>query len=256
MVRITARVSGMVIGAVAAAAAAGTIASAAPEAAVGAAVKAPGQTCRATGYEPALHRSDFQRVIDNPYYPLPVGRVLTYTGIKDGVSQVDVVKVTSATKILEGIPAVTITDVATHHGRLLEKTTDWYAQDKQGNVWYLGEATAAYSHGHVDHSGSWQAGVNDAEPGIIMKSSPQVLDSYRQECLPGVAEDTAWTVVKGGTFQVPSGTVHNVLTSLEFTRIEPTVIDKKVYAPGIGIVFEEAAAGPKEVARLVSVHGG
>jgi hypothetical protein len=206
-------------------------------------------------YEPVLNPADFVHAITNPYLPFPVGRTLTYRGIKDGVTQIDVVRVTSGTRVLEGITAITVSDVATHNGKLLEKTTDWYAQDKQGNVWYLGEATAAYSHGHADHSGSWKAGVNDAEPGVVMQASPQVPSSYRQECLPGVAEDMAWTVVAGGTFQLPFKTAHNVLTSLEFTRIEPAVIDKKVYAPGLGIVFEEAAAGPKEVATLVSVRG-
>jgi signal transduction histidine kinase len=90
-----------------------------------------------------LDPANFVRVIDNPYYPLPVGRTLVYRGIRDGVTQTDRVHVTSRTKVIEGITATTVTDVATHGRRLLEKTTDWFAQDKQGNVWYLGEDTAA-----------------------------------------------------------------------------------------------------------------
>jgi hypothetical protein len=250
-------VSVVLVGAAAATVVA-TVASAAPRTMsrpVPAQVSAPGQSCRATGYEPVLRPADFQRAVDNRYFPLPVGRTLTYRGIKDGVAQLVLVHVTSQTKVLEGITAVTVTDVATHQGRLLEKTTDWYAQDKQGNVWYLGEATAHYSHGHVDHSGSWKAGLNDAEPGIVMLASPQVPNAYRQECQPGVAEDMAWIVIKGGSLQLPSGTAHGILTSLEATRVEPTVIDQKVYAPGIGIVLEQAMSGPKEFAKLVGVHG-
>ena len=209
-----------------------------------------------SGYEPVLNPADFVRGVSNPYLPWPVGRTLTYRGIKDGQTQVDVVHVTSRTKVLEGIRAVTVTDVATHHGKLLEKTTDWYAQDKQGNVWYLGERTAAYlPGGKVDRSGSWQAGVNDAEPGIVMEAHPRVPDAYRQEYLPGQAEDTAWIVNAGGSVKVPFGTVHHVLSSLEVTRLEPNVIDKKVYAPGIGVAIEQAVHGPVETARLVSVHG-
>jgi hypothetical protein len=207
------------------------------------------------GYEPVLHPSDFVRSITNPYLPFPVGRTLTYRGIKDGVRQVDVVHVTSQTRVLEGITAVAVSDVATHNGKLLEKTTDWYAQDKQGNVWYLGERTGAYSHGHVDHSGSWLAGVHDGEPGIVMKANPQIPDAYRQEFLAGQAQDTAWIVNRGGSFKLPFKTVHHVVTSYEFTVLEPTVLDKKIYAPGLGIVMEEAALGPKETATLVSVHG-
>ncbi len=207
------------------------------------------------GYEPVLNPADFVRSITNPYLPFPVGRTLTYRGIKDGVSQTDVVHVTSHTRVLEGITAVAVSDVATHDGKLLEKTTDWYAQDKQGNVWYLGENTAAYSHGHVDHSGSWLAGVHDGEPGIVMKAHPQIPDAYRQEFLRGQAQDTAWIVSRGGSFKLPFTVVHNVVTSYEFTVLEPAVLDKKIYAPGLGIVMEKAALGPAETATLVSVRG-
>jgi hypothetical protein len=208
------------------------------------------------GYEPVLNPGDFVRVIDNPYYPLPVGRTLIYRGVRDGQTQTDRVHVTSGTKVLEGITATAVSDVARHNGKLLEKTTDWFAQDKQGNVWYLGEDTAAYlPNGQIDRSGSWQAGVHDGEPGIIMLAHPQIPDAYRQEFLRGQAEDTAWIVNKGGSVRVPFGVVHHILTSLEFTRLEPGVIDQKIYAPGIGIVRELSQKGPLEVARLVSVRG-
>lgn len=208
------------------------------------------------GYEPVLNPRDFVRVIDNPYYPLPVGRTLVYRGVRDGQTQTDRVHVTSGTKVLEGITATAVSDVARHNGKLLEKTTDWFAQDKQGNVWYLGEDTAAYlPNGQIDRSGSWQAGVRDGEPGIIMLAHPQIPDAYRQEFLRGQAEDTAWIVNKGGSVRVPFGVVHHILTSLEFTRLEPGVIDQKIYAPGIGIVRELSQKGPLEVARLVSVRG-
>ena len=207
------------------------------------------------GYEPVLDPDDFVRSITNPYLPFPVGRTLIYRGIKDGVTQTDVVHVTSHTRVLEGITAVGVSDNATHDGKLLEKTTDWYAQDKQGNVWYLGERTAAYSHGHVDHSGSWLAGVHDGEPGIVMKAHPRVPDAYRQEFLRGQAEDTAWIVSRGGSFKLPFTVVRGVVTSYEFTVLEPAALDKKIYAPGLGIVMEKAALGPAETATLVSVRG-
>jgi hypothetical protein len=208
-----------------------------------------------SGYEPVLKPADFVHSITNPYFPLPVGRTLIYRGIRDGVTQIDTVHVTSQTRVLEGITATAVSDIATHQGNLLEKTTDWYAQDRRGNVWYLGERTAAFSHGHVDHSGSWLAGVHDGEPGIVMLANPQIPDAYRQEFLAGQAEDTAWIVNRGGSIQLPFKVVHNVVTSLEFTVLEPKVIDKKVYAPGLGIVKEQSVQGPLEVATLVSVHG-
>lgn len=207
-------------------------------------------------YEPHLNAKDFSTKIDNRYYPLPVGWTWIYKGIKEGKPQIDRVTVTTRTKrVAEGITARAITDVSkTPGGKLLEKTTDYYAQDSHGDVWYFGENTAAYlPNGKIDRSGSWQAGVKDAEPGIVMLANPQIPDAYRQEYQKGNAEDTAWIVNRGTSITVPFGTLHNVLTSLEFARIEPNVVDKKVYAPGIGIVLETAVAGPPEVAKLVSL---
>src|SRR2546422_5311082 len=196
-------------------------------------------------YEPVLDPANFTPTIDNPYFPLPVGRTLVYRGVKDGQTQLDRVTVTDRTKtVAEGITARVVTDVATHDGTLLEKTSDWYAQDTQGNVWYVGEDTKAYlPNGTVDTSGSWEAGVHDAEPGLIMEADPEIPDAYRQEYLARQAEDTAWVVDRGGSFTVPYGTVHHMLTTLEATRIDPGSYDQKIYAPGLGIVFERALTG-------------
>jgi len=216
----------------------------------------PNARASGSAYEPVLDPANFVAVIDNPYFPLPIGRTLVYEGIKDGQSQVDTVTVTDQTKVIEGITARMVSDVSTHDGTLLEKTFDWYAQDKQGNVWYLGEDTTAYlASGKTDTSGSWQAGVHDAEPGIIMEANPQIPDAYRQEFLVGEAEDTAWVVERGGTVTVPYGKLRNTLTTLEATRIEPGLYDQKNYAPGIGIVLEQSLTGPTEIAKLVSVTG-
>jgi hypothetical protein len=203
-----------------------------------------------------LDPTGFVTTIDNPYYPLPVGRTLVYRGVRDGQAQVDRVTVTDMTKVIGGVTATVVRDVAKHGTTLLEATSDWFAQDVQGNVCYLGEDTKAYlPNGQVDPSGSWEAGVNGAVSGVIMEANPQIPDSYRQEYLAGEAEDTAWIVGRGGSLQVPFGTLHNVLTSLEHTALEPDVVDKKVYAPGIGIVLELALAGGQEVAKLVKVTG-
>ena len=221
------------------------------------AVWTPWASSAGSGYEPVLDAANFTTTIDNPYFPLPVGGTWVYQGVKDGQTQEDRVTVTSQTKVVaEGITARVVSDVATHNGTLLEKTSDWYAQDKQGNVWYLGEDTAAYlPNGKVDTSGSWEAGVHDAEPGLVMEANPQIPDAYRQEFLSGQAEDTAWVVNTSGSFTVPDGTFKNVLTSLEATRIEPGAYDRKVYAPGVGMIREEALTGATEYAELVSVSG-
>ena len=212
---------------------------------------------KSSAYEPHLTLADFSVVVNNRYFPLPVGRTWVYRGVRDGQTQIDRVTVTSKTKLVaEGITARVVRDVATHKGKLLEKTADWYAQDKHGNVWYVGEDTTAYlPGGQTDKSGSWEAGVNDAEPGIIMLANPQIPDAYRQEFLKGEAEDTAWIINSGGSVSAPIGTLHHALRTLEFARIEPDVVDQKVYAPGIGIVTETSLTGPQEISNLIRMTG-
>jgi hypothetical protein len=219
---------------------------------------APSSTTSACGttYAPVLDPANFVGVIDNNYFPLPVGRKLVYTGVKDGQTQTDTVTVTDQKKVILGISTTIVNDVATNGSTVLEKTFDYYAQDKQGNVWYLGEDTTHFlPNGKADTSGSFQAGVDSAQPGIIMGANPQIPDAYRQECYAGQAEDTAWVVGTTGSVRVPYGNVRNVLTSLEATQIEPGAYDQKVYGPGIGIVSEQSLTGTPETAQLVSVTG-
>jgi hypothetical protein len=121
-------------------------------------------------------------------------------------------------------------------------------------VWYFGEATKAYSNGTVDTSGSWLAGVHRAQPGIVMTAHPEVGDTHRQEYWPGHAEDQYWLVDLAQTVRVPVGTFTHAALTLEWSRLEPNVIDRKDYVRGIGVVREQAAQGPPEVATLVAFH--
>jgi hypothetical protein len=195
---------------------------------------------------------NFVRTISNPWLPYRPGSVWVYRGIKDGQTQRDVVTVTHRTRVLMGVRCESLTDIATHGTTVLERTTDWYAQDKQGNVWYFGERTAAYSNGGVDHSGSWLAGVHGAQPGIVMTAHPAVADTHRQEYWPGRAEDQYWLVDLSQHVSVPYGTFHHAALTLEWSRLEPNVIDRKDYVRGIGVVREMSAQGPRETADLVS----
>ncbi|HEY7399760.1 MAG TPA: hypothetical protein VH989_02560 [Actinomycetota bacterium] len=198
--------------------------------------------------------ASFTTVIDNPLFPLPIGATWVYRGMRDGVSQTDRVTVTSHTKVVDGETVLVVRDVAKHGTRLLEKTFDWYAQDDLGAVWYFGEDTATYGpNGHVTSTeGSWTAGVDGALRGIIMEADPQVPDGYRQEYYAGYAEDSAWVLSLGNAVTVPYGRVHHVLRTMEWSPLEPDVVDQKYYARGIGIVKEVAVAGDQEVAKLVS----
>ena len=200
--------------------------------------------------------SSFVAGVDNPYFPLPPGTMYVLKGVRDGVSQTDRVSVTNRTKQILGVETTVVRDIAQHRGGLLEKTFDWYAQDVEGNVWYLGEDTATYDpSGHVTSTeGSWEAGVDGAEAGLIMEANPLPPDGYRQEFYAGHAEDQAWILTRGGSLSIPYGRVHRVLRTMEWSPLEPEVVDQKLYATGLGIVSEISLAGGHEVASLVAVH--
>jgi hypothetical protein len=207
----------------------------------------------AGGASDAKRARGFAARITNPYLPYRPGSVWVYRGTKDGVSQVDTVRVLRRTRVIAGVRCTSISDVATHGSRVLERTTDWYAQDDRGNVWYYGEATAAYGPGgQVDRSGSWLAGVHGARPGIVMTAHPRVGDAHRQEFWRGHAEDQYWLVALGEHVRVPFGAFTDAARTLEWSRLEPGVIDEKFYVRGIGPVRENAAEGPTEFANLVS----
>ena len=208
----------------------------------------------ATASSPRIDPTNFVETVDNPYLPFIAGTTFVYEGTRDGKSQRDEVVVTSQKKVILGVPCVVVKDTATHDGALLEQTDDWYAQDREGNVWYFGEDTKEYENGKVvSTEGSWQSGVDGAQPGIVMPAHPEVTNSFRQEYYTGHAEDMFWIVSLGESVAVPYGPFSNALLTLEWTRLEPKVIDKKFYASGIGLVLEASASGPNERAGLVSI---
>jgi hypothetical protein len=206
-----------------------------------------------SGYHPSIDPADFAAEVDNTYFPLAPGTTYVYEGVRDGESQRDEVVVTNETKVILGVTCVVVRDTATHGGTLIEKTDDWYVQDKAGNVWYFGEATAEYNdEGKIASTeGSWEAGVAGAQPGIIMPAHPQVPATFRQEFYQGHAEDMFWIVSSSEAVKVRQGSFVGVLQTIEWTPLEPKVIDKKYYASGIGLFLEVAAAGGDERAELV-----
>ena len=205
----------------------------------------------------AVDPSSFTSPVANPYYPLIPGRVTVLRGSKDGIRLVNRVTTTHHTKVIQGVSTTVIHDIVFEAGRLRERTTDWYAADNTGNVWYFGERTATYDpNGNVDSTeGTWQAGVDGAVAGIIMPADPRPTDAYRQEFLRGHAEDQAWIVQRGTGWDIPYGHVDQVVRSFEWTRLEPRVMSLKLYAPGLGIVLETDVAGGTEHLALVRVTG-
>ena len=138
---------------------------------------------------------------------------------------------------------------------MIEDTLDWYGQDAQGNVWYLGEETAEYENGEITTThGSWEAGVDGALPGIVMLAEPQAGDIYRQEFYEGEAEDIGDVTAVTGTVSVPAGewSGSDVLVTEEWTPLEPDVRERKVYARGFGVVRIKTIQGGDELTVLTS----
>jgi hypothetical protein len=200
-----------------------------------------GTTAQRGGFDASSAR------IDNTWFPLKPGTTYVYAGVRDGKPSRDVVTVTGRTEMVHGVRCAVIDDRLYLAGRLGERTTDWYAQDRAGNVWYLGEATAELDRrGRVTGTaGTWRAGRNGAVAGIYMPAHPRVGQSMRQEYYRGQAEDH---------FRVLSLSNGHTLVTEEWTPLEPGVLDHKVYRRGVGTVREEAVRGGNERAVLVSVR--
>ncbi|MCC6222485.1 MAG: hypothetical protein IT201_03220 [Thermoleophilia bacterium] len=203
---------------------------------------------------PVFDPASFVRGVDNPYLPLVPGTVYHYEGVSEGIIEHDRVAVTRKTKTILGVECVVVLDTVTARGRPVERTRDWYAQDADGNVWYLGEASFDYVGGRwVESDGSWQAGVDGAEAGIVMLAQPAAGTVYHQEYYPGHAEDTAQVLRTLEERTVPYGTFADVLLTREWTPLTPGVFERKLYAPGIGLIEARATKGEVAWTKLVGV---
>jgi hypothetical protein len=194
--------------------------------------------------------------VDNPWFPLRPGTMFVYRGVKDGKPARDVVRVTRRTKVIEGVRCTVLDDRLYSGGRLAERTTDWYAQDENGTVWYFGERTAELDgHGKVTSTeGSWQAGVDGAEAGTYMPAHPKVGQSFRQELFKGHAEDHFKVLSLAARVTVPYTSSRRALLTKEWTPLEPGVVDHKLYVRGLGMVKEQTVKGGDERLLLVTVR--
>jgi hypothetical protein len=206
-------------------------------------------------YHPRFDPQDFSPNVTNPLFPLKVGRTLVYTGAKDGKRALNIATTTNRTRTIDGVVTRVVEDRLYLDDVLEEKTSDYYTQDRCGNVWYFGEDTATLdSRGHVvTTDGTFHAGVDGAQPGVFMQAHPQPGRRFRQEWYAGQAEDTFRVIDRSAPVRVPYGSFPDALRTEERTALEPDVLDNKYYVPGIGEVFEGSVKGPREVLRLVAI---
>jgi hypothetical protein len=224
---------------------------------------AGGQSTLPQGSEPAsLDPADFTAEIDNPYWPMAPGSRWVYreTDAKGAEQRVEVTVTDKTRKIANGVMARVVHDVVTEDGEPVEVTDDWYAQDSEGNVWYLGEDTAEYENGKVaSREGSFEAGVDGAQPGIIMPANPEPGQAYRQEFLEGEAEDRAEVIALGEAVTTPFGEFSETVKTEDVNPLDdPPAVENKFYARDVGPVLVVGVGGSAEGSReeLVSYTAG
>ena len=190
--------------------------------------------------------AQFTTKIDNRWWPMTPGNRWRYRETdQEGSKQRVVVTVTYRTKkIANGVTARIVRDTVSEHGRIVEDTFDWYAQDQHGNIWYLGEDTAEFERGKLTtKAGSFEAGVDGATAGIIMPAHPRDDQAYREEYYKGRAEDRGEVMGTHEMAQSPYGFFEHALMIKDTTPLEPRVLEYKLYAPGIGPVVTVGVSG-------------
>ena len=201
-------------------------------------------------YHPAIDPANFTHVVNIPFFPLVPGTTATFIEKEGSESRENKVTVTHDTKTIMGVKCVVVRDTVSVGGVVKEDTFDWYAQDKEGAVWYFGEDTKEFEKGGlVNTGGSWEAGVN-GQPGIIMPANPKPGEPYRQEYSPGNAEDMGQVIAIDETTTVPHGTFKHCVKTKDWSMLE-SGHEHKWYARGVGVVRAESSDG--EVSTLVSV---
>jgi hypothetical protein len=219
----------------------------------------PGELAPIHGkYSPSIHAADFVSRVDNRLWPLKPGTAFHYQGVRGATQQADDETVTHKTKRILGVRCTVVRDTVSEAGHPIERTFDWYAQDRFGNVWYMGELSLELKKGHfAKASDSWKSGVDGGKPGIIMPANPKPGDRYRQEYYPpGQALDEAHVLGHRGPVTVPYGTFGRALVTSEFSPLEPQT-EQKYYVAGLGEIKEKVVKGHHEQFELVSVtHSG
>ena len=201
----------------------------------------------------------------NPWFPLVQGNVWIYeaSGIDEDGEEVEeeiVVTVTGDVKLIEGIRCLVVNDTGSEDGEVLEDTDDWFAQDKDGNIWYCGEISEERETFDGDEppepelislEGSWKSGREDGKAGMLLPFAPTVGQVFRQEVLFGDAEDIIEIESLAGTESAEAASCSETcLVTLDYTPLEPGEFENKYYAPGIGLIVE-TKIGSSERVELV-----
>jgi hypothetical protein len=229
-----------------------------------------GEEPYAPSFAPADFDGDFGNPTQpNPHFPLGIGHSWDYAGGDEAIH----VEVLDESKLIEGVTCIVVRDRVEVAGVVVEDTDDWFGQRKDGTVDYCGEVSQSFElfpgddpaePELVELEGSWKAFRDGALPGTLFPGAPAVGQVYRQEWSPGTAEDAAEVLSTsygfGGSADldalVPQAlaellcAAQDCVVTKEFTPLEPDGLERKYYAPGIGLFLEVSPEGG-DVVQLV-----
>jgi len=204
-------------------------------------------------YAPTIAPGVFAAKVDNPYFPLEIGSTWTYEVVtaEGETDQLEVV-VTDRTKTVKAVETTVVEVTLLVAGEIEERTDSWYAQDDTGTVWLFGELDEGYEDGELVETSTWEAGVDDARPGVVMPGTATVDQVYRVGYVPGEMEERGRIVATDTTVEVPAGNYSDLWTVENWSDLEPGVVERKHYAPGIGLVFQDSDHPDADIVSLVA----
>jgi hypothetical protein len=198
---------------------------------------------------PAIDPADFSPVVTNPFFPLASVPSRVYEGEETEEDSGETVHtrveetVLAETTVVAGVEVTAVEVKEYADDELIELTHDYYAQHRDGTVYYFGEDVDNYEDGQVvGHEGAWLAGEGENQPGIFMPANPEVGQTFEQERAPGIAEDRSTVVAGDQSITTPAGDFGGCIRTEDFAPLD-NVTEHKYYCPDIGLVREEFDEG-------------
>lgn len=190
----------------------------------------------------------FKTLVEHPFLPLLPGRVWVYEGLDEGRLRREAVRAQEEPREVLGIACTALTMEVALDGEVVEITTEWFAQDRDGNVWKFGEETLEFSGGAFGLSeDSWTAGADGAVPWMFLAALPQPGDRYVGDRPNGHEETLVLSVDE--TAVVPAGIFGGCL-QVEETTEDVEDADVVLYAPAVGRVAEQGTGGSIELVEV------
>ncbi len=151
-----------------------------------------------------------------------------------------------------GIKVMVVESVHHADDELVERSRDYFAQDRSGAVRYLGQDVDDYDGGKIiGHDGQWLVGEHGSKAGLLMPAAPKVGDVFEQERVPGVAQNRSKVLAVGRTIKVPAGTFKNCIEVEMYDSIEKSS-ERKWFCSGVGLVKESSAERTIELTERVT----